>query len=200
MTEKINLTEYKRQIYLFYSEDGLADLAVGLTICGWGILLLADLPVFVGMLGIAAFLVWYFGKQTLVIPRVGSIEPGQEIQKRFLGFFLNLLLLGLGTLVFVVVGRASGVSWNTSLSLVMLGMVLALGISGLGLMLKANRFYYYGLLVFLAMAVGEWLRPTVTAVDPFLAAVISAGALILAAGGIVLARFLRKYPVLEMEG
>jgi uncharacterized membrane protein len=200
MTEKINLSEYKRQIFLFYSEDGLADLAVGLMIFGFGIMLLADLPALVGLLGIVSFLVWYFGKQTLVIPRVGSIQPGEEIRKRFLGFFVNLLIMGIGVLVFFLVNRRAGYGFLASSPLALFGLVLALAISALGLMIKASRFYLYGLLVFVAMALGEWLGKSISAVDPFLVAVISAGALILGAGGIVLARFLKKYPVLLMEG
>lgn len=49
MTEKINLNKFKKQIYLYYSEDGLADLAIGLIIFGYGIFLLVDIPGLVGL-------------------------------------------------------------------------------------------------------------------------------------------------------
>ena len=58
MSESINLKGIKRQVYLYYSEDGLADVAVGLMIFGFGVLLLVDLPAMVGLLGLISFLVW----------------------------------------------------------------------------------------------------------------------------------------------
>jgi len=82
----------------------------------------------------------------------------------------------------------------------MFGFVLAAGISSLGVMLKSNRFYFYAILVFLAMAVGEFLGSSITAVDPFLVSVISAGSIIMIAGIVVLIRFMNKYPVVGSDG
>jgi len=80
------------------------------------------------------------------------------------------------------------------------GFVLALAISSLGMVLKTSRFYFYGLLVFAALAAGEFLSTLITAVDPYLVAVISSGGIILLAGGITLIKFLKKYPVVTLEG
>jgi hypothetical protein len=80
------------------------------------------------------------------------------------------------------------------------GLVVGLGISALGLALKASRFYFYGLLVFAAMVAGELFRDSITAVDPFLVAVISAGSIILITGFVVLGRFLSRYPLAAKEG
>ena len=100
MKENNYIKEVRRQVYLFYSEDGLADLGVGLMILGFGALLMADAPYLVGLLGLVAYLVWFFGKQLLVIPRVGNIQPGTEIKKRLFGFFINLFYLGPGPWLF----------------------------------------------------------------------------------------------------
>ncbi|MGB2965268.1 MAG: hypothetical protein WBB69_14905 [Anaerolineales bacterium] len=199
MSESINLKEIKRQVYLYYSEDGLADVAVGLVIFGFGVLLLVDLPAMVGLLGLIPFLVWYFGKQTLVIPRVGSIQMDQEMKKRFVGFFTNLVILGAGVLVLYLVSKRTRPDLQFDFSLALFGFVLALGISSLGLALKTNRFYLYALLVFLAMTVGEFLGRSIVAVDPYLIAVIAAGGIILITGIVVLFRFLKKYPVVVLE-
>jgi hypothetical protein len=199
MTEKIDLKEIRRQVYLFYSEDGLAYLGVGLMIFGFGALLMADAPYLVGVLGVVAYMVWYLGKQTLVIPRVGSIQPGPEIKRRLFGFFLNLFLFGAGALAFYLVG--GGENFVASISpLIIFGFVVGLGISSLGLALKASRFYFYGLLVFAATVAGELLSPSITAVDPFLVSVISAGVIITLSGLIVMGRFLSKYPLVTREG
>jgi hypothetical protein len=200
MTDKIKLSEYKRQIYLFYSEDGLADLAIGLMIFGFGILLLVGLPAFVGLLTVIPLFLWFFGKQILVEPRVGSIQPGTEIKNRFLGFFINLIVLGLGILIFFLINQRTGTRFISSYSLSLFGLVLAVGISALGLLLRASRFYVYGLIVFLFMAVGEFLLNSLTAFDPYLTAVISAGLIIIISGLVSLIRFIRKYPVQEWQG
>ena len=200
MKDNTYLKEVRRQVYLFYSEDGLADLGVGLMILGFGALLMADAPYLVGLLGLVAYLVWYFGKQTLVIPRVGSIQPGVEIKKRLFGFFINLFLFGAGALAFFLVGGGKEAVTPAISSLMIFGLVVGLGISSLGLALKASRFYFYGLLVFAAMVAGELLSSTITSVDPFLVAVISAGGIILVSGFIVLGRFLARYPLVAQEG
>jgi len=199
MSESINLKEVKRQIYLFYSEDGLADLAIGLMIFGFGIFLLVDLSALVGLLGFLPFLVWYLGKEYLVIPRVGSIQPDQEMKKRFVGFFINMVLIGSGVFALYLLNRKSGVSFFGQHPLMLFGLALGLAISSLGMVMKTSRFYLYGLLVFAAMAIGELLSGSVTAVDPYLIAVISAGGIILVAGSIVLARFLNKYSIVSLD-
>lgn len=200
MTENINLKEIKKQVYLFYSEDGLADLGLGLMVFGFGIFLLVDLPALVGLMGLFPFLIWYLGKEYLVFPRVGSIQPDQETKKRFRGFFMNICLIGLGVLFFYLLNRNSGGSFLSQHPLMLFGLILGLAISSLGLVLKTPRFYLYGVLVFAAMAVGEFLSSLITAVDPYLISVISAGGIILVAGLIILARFLKKYPVVSLEG
>ncbi|MEJ2413316.1 MAG: hypothetical protein P8Y34_10060 [Anaerolineales bacterium] len=199
MEERIDLKNIRRQIYLYYSEDGLVDIAVGLVIFGFGLLLLLDLPAFVGLLGLLALLVWYGGKASLVLPRVGTIRPGREINERFHGFLINLVVIGIGVFILFLLSRSGGVSIFSRFSLSIFGFVVALGISILGLLLDAPRFYFYAGLVFLAMAGGELLSERVTAFDPFLAAVIGSGVVILVSGTAVLIRFLRKYPVVQRE-
>ena len=117
MNDKLNLQEIKRQVYLYYTEDGLADVSLGLVILGFGLLLLLDLPAYVGTLGLIPLLIWYLGKGSLVVPRVGSIQPGQTIKRRFLGFFLNICLVGIGVFVLFLMGRGSGESFFSRYSL-----------------------------------------------------------------------------------
>jgi hypothetical protein len=175
MNDNTSFQEIKRQVYLYYTEDGLADISLGLVILGFGLLLLLDLPALVGTLGLIPLLIWYLGKGGLVVPRVGSIQPGRTMKKRFLGFFINLCLVGIGVFVLFLLGRGSGRPVFSTYSLSLFGFVLALGISALGLMMNAVRFYFYGILVFLAMAGGELLMNSISAFDPFLVGVISAG-------------------------
>ena len=170
-----------------------------MVIFGFGTLLLFDLPAFVGLLGLVPLLVWYSGKSSLVVPRVGSIHPGRELKQRFQGMLVSLCVIGIGLLVLFLLGRGTGRDFISAYPLTLLGVVLAMGISGLGLLLDANRFYFYAGLVFLAMAGGEALQGSIADIDTFLLAVISAGFIILLAGLILLINFLKKYPVIHLE-
>ena len=134
MSENINLKEIKRQVYLFYSEDGLVDLAIGLMIFGFGIFLMVDLPALVGLLGLFPFLVWYFGKRIPGFSR--GLDPSslrQEMKKRFVGFFINMCLIGLGVFVLYLLNRNSGESFLSQHPLMLFGFVLGLAISSLGM-------------------------------------------------------------------
>ncbi len=200
MTEKINLKEFKKQIYLYYSEDGLADLAIGLIIFGFGIFLLVDIPGLVGLLGVIPFMIWYLVKQSLVVPRVGSIKPYQELKKRFLGFFTSMGVIGLGVVVLLKMSPRSGEAFFDLHPLAFFGLLVGLAVSSLGVILKTSRFYYYGILIFAALAGSELLGGTITTFDPSMVSMVGAGGMIMIAGFIVLARFLKKYPVISVDG
>jgi MFS family permease len=194
MTENLNMKQIRNDLYRSYTEDGLVDLAIGLVIFGFGALLLVDIPWLIAVLGLIPLSVWYLGKRYLTSPRVGTFEPSASMDKKFKGFFISLLTIGLGVLVFFVLGNRSAAH-----PLALFGLILALGISVLGLLMKTNRLYYYAFLVFTAMALGEALNPSIKDIDIYLLAVIIAGGVILITGSMVLWRFVRKYPVVSME-
>lgn len=199
MSEKFNMNEIHRQVYLSYTEDGLIDLAIGLVIFGFGTLLMVDLPWLVGVLGLIPLLIWYLGKRYLTIPRIGTIRPGKTMKKKFSVFSASMIAAGLGVLALFILIAGSGKNLLADHPLALFGLVLALGVSVLGFVMKANRLYYYAFLVFAAMAVGEVLDKSIQEMDVYLLSVVLAGGLILITGSIVLIRFLQKYPVVSME-
>jgi len=194
MPENVNMKQIQNSLYRSYAEDGLVDVAIGLVIFGFGALLLVEIPWLIALLGLIPLLVWYLGKHYLTSPRLGTFQPRASMNRKFRGFFVCLLTIGLGVLLFFVLG--SGLAAHP---LALLGLVLALGISALGLLMKTNRLYYYAVLVFAAMAFGEALNPSIKENDTYLLAVILAGGLILISGSMVLWRFLRTYPVVSIE-
>ncbi|MGB2957215.1 MAG: hypothetical protein WBB64_14755 [Anaerolineales bacterium] len=199
MSEILNLKEIKRQVYLYYSEDGLIDLAIGLVIFGFGALLLADLPAMVGVLGLIPLLIWYLGKRYLTIPRIGSIQPDQGMKTQFVGFSINMIAIGVGVFLLFILTPGTGTELLADHPLALFGFMLALAISALGLLMKTNRMYYYAMLVFLAMAIGEILNKSIITVDLYLLSVIIAGGIIIVSGIIVLVKFLNKYPIVLLE-
>ena len=199
MSEILNLKEIKRQVYLYYSEDGLIDLAIGLVIFGFGALLLADLPAMVGVLGLIPLLIWYLGKRYLTFPRIGSIQPDQGMKTQFVGFSINMIAIGVGVFLLFILTPGTGTELLADHPLALFGFMLALAISALGLLMKTNRMYYYAMLVFLAMAIGEILNKSIITVDLYLLSVIIAGGIIIVSGIIVLVKFLNKYPIVLLE-
>lgn len=197
MSEKSELKNASRMIFLFYTEDGLIDLAIGLVIFGFGGLLILDMPGFVGVLGLVSIGLWYLGKRFICMPRTGIIRLEQAMQKKLTGFFVVMIILGIGVLSMLFTRLGSLKPGGHPL--MMLALVLALGISVLGLIMKVNRLYFYAILIFAAFSGGAVMNGLVEGSDVFILSVIGTGLIILAAGTVVLARFIRKYPIVEEE-
>jgi hypothetical protein len=199
MAEKINLKDVQKQVYMSFTEDGLIDLSIGLVIFGFAALLMVGQAWMVGLLGGIPLLIWYSGKRLLTYPRSGSIETSREMKSRTRNYTFALLISGLGVLAFIIVIAASGRSFLADHSLALFGLVLALGISTLAILTKANRLFLYAVLVFAAMAIGEVLNQPIGTIDVFLLSVLIAGAIIILAGILILVSFLRKYPVISLD-
>jgi len=199
MTTNLNMDEIRKEVYLSYTEDGLIDLSIGLVILGFGALLLADAPWMVGALGMVPLVTLFLGKRIFTVPRIGSLQPAVAMKRKMTGFLAFLMAIGLGVLALFMISSGSGENLLSAHSLALFGLVLAIGISVLGLMLKTNRLYFHAVLVFIAMAAGELLQGTITIFDTFLVFVIGAGVVIVISGLFVLVRFMQKYPAVKME-
>ena len=199
MAEKINLKDVQKQVYMSFTEDGLIDLSIGLVIFGFAALLMVGQAWMVGLLGGIPLLIWYSGKRLLTYPCSGSIETSREMKSRTRNYTFAMLISGLGVLAFIIVIAASGRSFLADHSLALFGLVLALGISTLAILTKANRLFLYAVLVFAAMAIGEVLNQPIGTIDVFLLSVLIAGAIIILAGILILVSFLRKYPVISLD-
>jgi hypothetical protein len=194
MSYEIDMKEIERQVYLSYSEDGLVDIAIGLVIMVWGIMLLAEPSGLIGLLGIFGMGIWYLGKRFITIPRIGTFQPGPKTERKLTNLAIFMVVLGVVAFLGILVSRAFSSAFVTDHPLGILGLVLAAGVALLAYLLNANRIYIYSLILFIAFAGGEILAGTVTRFDAFAASVIVGGGLILISGLIVLLRFVRKYP------
>ncbi len=199
MSYELDMKEIERKAYLYYSEDGLADIALGAVILTWGIFLLAEPSGLIGLLGILALGIWYLGKRFITIPRSGIIQPSQKMERKMRNLAIFLVVIGVIILGGLIAGRIAGYSFSGSFTLGVLGLVLAGGVSVLAYLLNAARLYAYAVLIFVAFAGGEILSSNITTFDAFAISVILSGALILISGLIVLARFLRRYPLPQQE-
>lgn len=199
MSYELDMKEIERRAYMSYGEDGLVDIAIGSVILLWGVFLVTEPSGLIGLLGILALGIWYLGKRFITIPRIGSIQPSQKMERKQRNLAIALLILGViafggAAIGVMIVGRPL-----MDYALSILGLVIAAGVCVLAYLVNANRLYVYAVLLFGAFTAGEILSKTITSVDAFALSVIFAGSLILLSGLVVLVRFLRKYPVPDME-
>lgn len=199
MSLDLDLKEIERKVYMSYSEDGLIDIAIGLVFLAWGISLVIGPSGLIGILPLLGLAVWYLGKRYLTVPRIGMIVPNQKFENRTRNLTLFLLILGMLVLTVAIIGIANKGNLLVVYSLVLLGLVVAGGICVIALLLKANRLFIYAIALFVAFAGGDILDRYAADVDAFAASIILVSTLILLAGFVVLARFLRQYPLPEEE-
>jgi len=199
MSYELNMKKIERQVYLSYSEDGLVDIAIGVVITAWGLMLTQEPSGLIGLLGLLGMGVWYFGKRLITIPRIGVIEPSPKMERKLSNLAIFLVVLGLVVFAGILLSRAAGGLVISDYSLAILGLVLAAGVALVAYLLNAARIYLYAVILFASFAGGEILAKSVTTFDAFALSVILGGALILLSGIIVLVRFMRKYPRQQME-
>jgi hypothetical protein len=185
---------FQKQLYLFYTEDGLIDLAIGSVILLFGVLLLVDLSWVIAVIELIPLLLWFLAKERITRNRTGIINPSPSMKKRFSTFYITLIAFGLLILILLVLSISTDLDKVNHYPLSMFGLILAMGVSGLALMLQTNRFFIHAAILFIAMSMGEIINPLFPNIDTFLFAVISAGALILIIGSFTFIRFLKKYP------
>lgn len=199
MSYELDMKEIERRVYLSYSEDGLIDIAIGIVITAWGLLLTQEPTGLVSLLGLLGMGIWYIGKRTITTPRIGVIQPSPKMERRLTNLAIFLIVLGLITLVGILLSRAAGSSLISDYSLGILGLVLAAGVAFLAYLLNAARLYIYAVILFVSFAGGEILAKNITSFDAFALSVIIGGGLIMLSGIVVLVRFVRKYPRPQME-
>jgi hypothetical protein len=195
----MDMKEIERQVFLSYSEDGLIDIAIGVVITSWGLMLTQEPTGLIGLLGLLGLGIWYVGKRLITIPRIGVIEPGPKMERRLTNLAVFLVVLGLVVLGGILISRAVGSFAISDYSLAILGLVLAAGAALLAYLLNTARIYGYAVILFVSFAGGEILAKSITTFDAFALSVIVGGGLILLSGLVVLVHFVRKYPRQQME-
>ncbi|MBY8988707.1 MAG: hypothetical protein KGD61_09655 [Candidatus Lokiarchaeota archaeon] len=153
------------------------------------------------MWNIIGFLIFYFGKKRITIPRIGYVKFGKEHQAKkskltmiLVGFFiLNVVLL------FVPM---TGVLDYVQIDHLILSLFLGLGVFTFPFCIVAyfldfTRLYYYAIFIGIGLFLAELLTPVVGIfLDTGLVFGII-GAAILVIGVINLIQFLKKYPLQE---
>jgi len=163
MPENKTLKVIDRKIFTSYFEDGLLDifLAAFFLMFALGPFLSKPLGDFWGTIIFLPFfwvvylVLWYI-RRRVVTPRIGSVQWGVMRKKKLrtgsiIMLVVNLVFLLLGVVSFFK-PIASGYTVSIGFSVTMLILFTAAGY-----MLDFSFLYVYGILIALAIPIGEWL-------------------------------------------
>ena len=209
MQASVSLKSVERTIFQSSFADGLWDVFLGLFPLQFAIV-----PIMSERLGdfwssffflpiwLSVYAVILLVRKNVVVPRLGKVAYGKIRQAKLRNFtvvmlFVNVLAMILGITVYIFAGNLTADRLSYLPSLVF-GLVMLLALSTAGKVLDFPRLYLYGLLLGIAMPVGEWLFQNNGAVHhgyPIAFGFVAGFMIIL--GLILFVRFLRSNPVIE---
>ena len=195
MIEDINLKEIQRKVYMSFFQDGLWDIFLGLFILGWGLAILTEASYLPGV----SFIVLYFAiwgiRKWLTYPRIGyarfSATSRRRITARFL--ILGVVVLLVGVMMAVLWGIGTRPQGLADYFPLIFNGILAAIVCLVACWARVNRFYLYGVLIFLGAVFHLWLGIR------WEFGFIGAGGIIVLIGLGILIIFLRKYPKMVEE-
>lgn len=171
MSEKISLKKAERKVFHSVFADGLWDVFIGCFALEFSIapLLSESLGdfwssvIFLPIFGLVYLAIWLTRKY-VVAPRLGKVNFGVVRKKKLaratmVMLVINSLIAILGIVVALLAERAAGSGTGGIFGLfpTALGLFCLLGFSFTAYLLDYPRLYFYGLLLFAAPPVGEWL-------------------------------------------
>ena len=186
----------RRKVYLAYHKDGIIDLVAGSVVLGFGTFMLTDNIAFL-MFGWLVMLMYVFLKNRITVPRFGYVRIDSEkttLKKSWISVGIGVLV----TLLFFLLPiflRRNPTSPEVEALISRYHMVplstMLFGLPALGaaIFLGLKRFYLYALL-----AAGLPLLGAILNIETYLP-MVTIGAIILAFGAALLARFLKQYPL-----
>lgn len=163
MSQDKTLKAIDRKIFKSYFEDGLLDIFLAAFV-----LMFAIAPLLSGTLGDfwssfiflpfwgLIYLVLWFIRRRVVTPRIGSVTWGAMRKEKLKTGSIIMLVINLVFFILGIISFISPIPSGYSMSLRFSLMMLIL-FSGAGYMLDFTTLYVYGVLIALAMPVGEWL-------------------------------------------
>jgi len=201
--KETSLREVEKKTYMFYHQDGLIDILVGIYVLmfGSGILLLmfTDFSTWFVIPAIFPAImipVWISAKKRITMPRIGYVKFRSRGANRLMTVFLGLMVFGLGT--FMVFTFASNQGWALTLrnlivsnGMIIIGVTAATISSLFAYTMGLKRLYAYGLLTLVLFLTGHFIT------IPFGYLLVTIGLVIIINGFVLLMRFIQKYPLTQ---
>ena len=207
MHSPVSLKSAERKAFQSTFADGLWDIFIGCFALEFAIapLLSKSLgdfwssAVFLPVFGVVYLGIWLIRK-FVVKPRIGTFSFGKMRRQKLQRFSLimliaNLVMFVLGIIVALNFRRLPGFGIAS-----LLGLFLLVAFSAAAYMLDYTRLYLYGLMLFVAAPVGEWLYANHGASHHGYPIVFgfSAGVMILT-GLVLFIRLLKENPLMDEE-
>jgi len=193
MTKTIDLKEMKRKTYIAYHQDGLIDIIIAL--CLGGIAITAALGSETNLLGYMPIFFFPSLKNRITIPRLGYVKFPQAMEENKK---LRMTLLVIAAILSFLFGMGMGylISHNDTMGNFydqfesLIGVVLwGIILFALGFVTKVNRLLVYAIAAMATAAIGYFLNLSQVIIPALLAGGI------LAAGCVLLSRFIKKFPL-----
>ena len=192
MMPESDLRDTERKTYLSYFDDGIADIAGGLTILLFGLGMVFDASTLFIFSWMPMILFWPL-KQVITFPRIGYVKFVPERQRKISRNMILLIIAGtlsflLGIVAFL---GTEGVVFDLrdfmmEYSLLLLGAVMAMGFALIAILFEVRRFFGYAALIF-----GGWLSAYLFDIEPGPPVALAGGAIVLI-GSTLLINFLIK--------
>ncbi len=209
MTEDIDLKVLEKKVYQRYFEDGLWDIFLSLIILSIGVAplfsLLLNIPDpwndIIPALGvnILAFLIFYFGKKYITVPRIGFVKfgPKRKAKQKKLKLFLFIVFI-VNIILFIL--PFSGITSYIQIEQYIIFLLLGFGFFTfpfcvVAYFLDFTRLYYYAFSLGIGLFLTYLLEPTLG--NPLNTILIfgGIGGVILIIGLIYFIRFLKQFPL-----
>lgn len=190
----------KRKIYIAYHQDGILDVAAATILLGFSFFMITKNVIFL-TLGVIFAPQYMLLKKYITIPRFGYVRFVSQEKALTQGWSL----VGIGVLMFFVVlilgiltrNRSSlemQTWWQQYHMVPLSAMLFGLPALIVAVFLNLKRFYLYALLAIGLPALGAWLN-----IETFIP-ILATGLVMLTFGIGLLISFLKKNPVVDMEG
>ena len=201
MTKQNTLREIAKKAYMSYHQDGLLDIFVGLYALAFGLGIIADkildfsfAAIMPGILIAIVLPIWLQAKRKITMPRIGYVNFGARGSNKLFAIFLGLAVAGLGvfflfTLATFQNGRPEWIDIVFQYGMIWVGLGAAVIGSLFAYTMGLKRLHGYGLLTLALFVSGHFLS------FPFEYLLLALGIVIIASGAILLAQFIRRYPL-----
>jgi len=202
VTKQDTLREVEKKTYMSYHQDGLIDIIIGLYALAFGLGIVVDkildfsFAVLMPGILIAIILpIWIQAKRKITLPRIGYVNIGTKGSNKLFALLLGLSVAGLGVFfLFTMMTFQNGRPEWIETILFQYGMIwIGLGAAVIGNLfaytMGLKRLHGYGLLTLALFVSGYFLSV------PFEYLLLVAGSVIIASGAVLLAQFIRRYPL-----
>jgi hypothetical protein len=195
MSSTVSLKELEKSTWKSFFESGFVDITIGLifivsSVCH----IFDDQRYFLMPLYAVPTLFLILANRFIVVPRMGIVKFSQKRKKRSTIFTVIMTFVLLFLLTLTIFSRSSIFPDGISARIFIIAIILLICFAN-AFFLDFSRLYLYGVVIAAAFNVNEMSREIPGFVLQHGYAYLGPALIVLTIGGVLLYRFLKKYPV-----